>query len=372
MKVRQIVTYVSEDGAFGGPVAVAVQQVKALRKLGNDAALIAGWDKRGTIDVEGTRLFPSARLLGSRLVGLFSPGLVSNLLRDRNYDVAHIHFGRDFTSLGAGLAVRATGKPYVLQTHGMVMPSESRVLSMMDTLITRPLLAAADTVIVLTDDEKAGIFAVSRGRAKIVQLPNGIEVSQTDASTETQTQGAPRLVFLARLHERKRPKDFVRMCGVLRDRGCQFSAQIFGPDEGELSSVLGEISRLGLNATVSYDGPVKGGSAPTILAGAAAYVLPSVGEVFPMTILESLSVDTPVVATRDLGMAQYLERHGAALLTEPNPTALADAVESILKNSEVREGLRQGGRHAINCEFSIDAVAAQLVDIYGNSMKKAF
>jgi hypothetical protein len=49
MRILHVVTLVSADGAYGGPVAVAVAQTQALAELGHDVTLLAGWDGRAKL-----------------------------------------------------------------------------------------------------------------------------------------------------------------------------------------------------------------------------------------------------------------------------------------------------------------------------------
>jgi glycosyltransferase involved in cell wall biosynthesis len=83
-----------------------------------------------------------------------------------------------------------------------------------------------------------------------------------------------------------------------------------------------------------------------------------------MTVLEAMSVGTPVVMTEDCGLADELEGSGAALVTDGSAGSLADAVSSILSDDATRDGLRAGMSEALTGSFGVESVVADLTRIY--------
>ena len=178
------------------------------------------------------------------------------------------------------------------------------------------------------------------------------------------------MLFLARLQARKRPVAFVQAADIaLRSMpGVRFD--IYGPDEGALGEVEQEIARLTLGESVRYHGSVNHEQAQQITAAADVYVLPSVREPFPMSLLEALAVGTPVVCTTSTGISDELDRRGAAVVTDGSPEELAKGIIDILSNDDVRVGLVQAGDSAVSEVFSIDAVAAVLEQVYTDAARR--
>ena len=103
MRIAHIVTYVSEDGAYGGPIAVARAQTAELARRGHDVKLLAGWDGRARLSIPGVdvRLFP-VRRVAPGFSGLVAPGLQRHLrMALANYDALHVHLARDLVTLPA-------------------------------------------------------------------------------------------------------------------------------------------------------------------------------------------------------------------------------------------------------------------------------
>lgn len=362
MKITHVLTYVSEDGAFGGPTSVALAQLEDLIDQGVEVELQAGWDG---ISIPETRIKTTLRRAlkwGKGFKFIVSPGLLLRRVKRGNGDeVFHIHLGRDFVTMPYALMLLWTKRPFVVQTHGMVMPRFSFAVRCLDAIMVRPILESASAVFVLTDKEADDIMKISRGKARIVRVANGIQALEPD---ETINKQPNRLIFLARLHPRKRVLAFVEMCLLLSQRGISYEALIYGPDEGDLHALENFIKEHDLGSKVRYLGPLQQGRGPAVLGSAGVFVLPSHGEVFPMTVLESLVAGTPVVTTNSSGLAELLQEHDAAIVTDGTSERMADAVEQLLHDDGRRSSLIRNGHQAVETIFAIRNVTKQLLDNY--------
>ena len=146
MKIIHVVALASPDGAYGGPLRVAMNRVRALCASGHDAILVAGEVGYGSDVPEAigdapARLFPAAHLLGLRDSIVDVIGLL-RWLRDAapRADIIHVHLARDFLTARAALHARSAGVPYVVQTHGMIRPPRNSAQRMFDAAITRRAL----------------------------------------------------------------------------------------------------------------------------------------------------------------------------------------------------------------------------------------
>ncbi|MEU9124872.1 glycosyltransferase [Streptomyces sp. NPDC048506] len=365
MRITHVVTLVSDDGAYGGPVSVATGQLGELAARGHDVGLVSLWRGRGAppSTVDGVPLFArTARTLvpGQGFLGLFHPGLLPLLWRRAGRaDALHLHAGRDLVSLAALAVAVLRRRPFLVQTHGMVQPRRTAVARAFDRLYV-PLLRRAAAALVLTEQEEAGLREVlGPGGPRLVRLPNGVRCGPSEVR-----QSAADVLFLARLQSRKRPEAFVQMAALVHRKRPDTSFAVHGADEGRLTAVRRLIAEEGLGEVVRYGGALDHGAAVRRTARAAVYVLPSVAEPFPMSVLESLAVGTPVVCTDGCGIADALRRRGAALVTDGSPEQLAEAVLRLLEDGELRERVVAAGRAAVEEEFSLAAVADRLEEWY--------
>lgn len=365
MRIVHVVTYVSRDGSFGGPTAVALAQLSSLAKQGHEVELVSAWDGHEVLEVPGVKvnLF-KARKLWPGFTGIIAPSLILYLIKSLDRETAfHIHLGRDLVTLGAATIGLLKSISYVVQTHGMVMPSTKKLTKILDQILTRRVLTSANKVLVLTKVEERGVSQVKRSCDGIVQIPNGISTMDTTEIVRDERT----ILFLARLHPRKRVLAFVEMCSLLANEGVAFQAYVIGPDEGDLEPLQRAIKRMNLSDYVIYEGSIRQGSSIERLAQAGIFVLPSFGEVFPMTVLESLAAKTPVVTTSQSGLASQLSFLKAAIITDGSPQELMASVKEILNNRDKRDMLVLNGVKAIENEFSIATITQKLEVIYSNS-----
>ncbi|MFD3545748.1 glycosyltransferase [Streptomyces sp. NPDC058655] len=371
MRVLHAVTLHSPSHAFGGPVRVALNLAKGLRSRGHEARLLAlgeGFEEPWPTEVEGVpaRLFPARRLLPLGFSGITSPALLASAGRlVREADVVHVHLARDLVTLPVALAALRAGKPLVLQTHGMVDPSGRLLAKVLDAVAVRRLLRAADAVLYLTPHEREGLDAVAGAPlARAVRLVNGTPAQEERPPLE----GPPRVLYAARLQARKRPVDFVdAVPAVLAAHpGAEFV--VAGPDEGERAAVLRRIAELGLADRVHVPGALSGRDVLRELRRAHVYVLPSVDEPFPMSVLEALSVGVPAVVTHSNGLAREIAAAGAGHAVAPGPAGVAAAVLALLEPAANRKA-SAAARTLAAGSFSMDSVLDTLLPVYEGALR---
>jgi len=96
-------------------------------------------------------------------------------------------------------------------------------------------------------------------------------------------------------------------------------------------------------------------------------VLPAVNEPWGRTILEALDVGVPTVVTDTCFIAPALEKSGAALVSAPDPKALAESVKAILREPEAAKRLSSAGREFVRAQLNPAQVAELLQSHYSNA-----
>jgi glycosyltransferase involved in cell wall biosynthesis len=261
----------------------------------------------------------------------------------------------------AALALRR-GCRVVVQTHGMVMPDPRLKSRVLDAVATGSVLRTAHTVFALTEAERAGLMVLSgRPGASVQLIPNGVPRQRiaTDSPQEH-----PVVMFLARLHPRKQVMAFAEAARLMIGRGTAARFEIIGPDEGDLPRLLDFVAQHDLGDRVVYRGPIAQGKAPAELRRAAVYVLPAVREVFPMTVLEALSVGTPVVLGQDCGIAAELQSRGAVTISDTSPADLAACIERLLADGDYRAAQLAAASDCLDTWCSVEAIGDQLEQSY--------
>ena len=223
MRILQIVALVSGTNAYGGPTTVAFNQCRALAEAGHDVVLAATGSGLGTPlpterDGVHTRLFrPSYVLPGAGFAGLTSPAMLTWVRRvAASADVVHVHTARDLLTLPSAWLAELSGTRVVLQTHGMIDPSDHPLAGPLDAALTRRVLRDAHRVFYLTPQEEQDVAEVARGPVNLMELHNGMPVNPTPRAPGD--DDVCRVLFLARLQERKLPLAFVAAARALAER----------------------------------------------------------------------------------------------------------------------------------------------------------
>lgn len=367
MRVLHIATLVSPDGAYGGPVRVAINQLTELSRRGHDVVLAAGhsgFAGRPPQALGGVplRLFPVRRVLPTaRFSGLLSTPMVRWLWRELAVtDVVHVHVARELVTLGAAELARRRGVPYVLQPHGMVVPSGNLLAGPLDALVTRRVLRDAGAVLCLTPLEREQVQSLVSTPLKIETLGNGVppvaQVPPLPARIE--------VLFLSRLHARKRPAYFARLARDLLAEGVDASFVLVGADEGEGAQVAEHVAAVGDPECLRWEGPLDPSGTLERMSQASLLVLPSVDEPMPMAVIEAMSVGRPVVVTTSCGLADAVRQEGCGVVVDESYDGLLQAVRTLL--ADPARMAEQGARaaHAARTRFGMPTVADRLESLY--------
>jgi glycosyltransferase involved in cell wall biosynthesis len=305
LSILHVLTLNGRNGEYGGPVRVARELCSELNSRGHATHIFSG-ARKGSEPIPKSGLaesFVLVKPISKRLPvsSLWSWKIIKPLNKlVENADVVHIHFARDLVSFLAALLSILKKKPFVTQTHGMIISDGRTSTRLTDLFLTKPLMNRSRINLVLTEIEMSSIKTLNiKSLSKI--LPNGIAI---DSSKKLKNLSSNRVVFCSRLDKRKGVDKFIELADVFKDT--KFTFEIYGPDGGELHFVLNEITKRKLEDKVLYKGALLAHEVLNVLGGAGLLILPSKDEPFPMVILEAISIGTPVLVMPSCGIAPKL------------------------------------------------------------------
>jgi len=94
-------------------------------------------------------------------------------------------------------------------------------------------------------------------------------------------------------------------------------------------------------------------------------VLPSYREGLPKSLLEAAASGRPIVTTDTSGCKEIVKNEvNGFLVPVRDSIALADALEKLILNAELRKMMGKAGREIVEGEFSNQHVIAKTLDIY--------
>lgn len=369
MRILSVVTLFSPLGEYGGPVRVALNQARELIAQGHDV-VVAGAARGFTgplptvIDGVPVALFPARTVVPrAGFAGLAAPSLQRHLRTlAAGADVVHIHAARDLVTLPVAAWARRHGVPYVLQTHGMIDPSNNPLAAPLDAVLTRPVLRGAKHIFYLTEHERRALIRVAGTRLRLRELANGVPIPTQPASAS----GRVEVLYLARLAPRKRPDAFVKMALRVAARFPNTSFRLVGPDEGRAAETMRLIGAAAGAADIMWEGPIGPEAVAERMSRARIYVLPAVDEPYPMSVLEAMALGIPVVITESCGLASIVRGSGSGVVVDETIEELAAAVARILADPDAAEAMGHAGRKAARESLSMAAVATALDNAYSD------
>ncbi|WP_329567466.1 glycosyltransferase family 4 protein [Kitasatospora sp. NBC_01266] len=288
-----------------------------------------------------------------------SPGLPVSLLRAPRSAVLHLHCAHALLPELVALTSRLRGQRYLLHFHLDVDASGplGRLLPLYKRHLFGRVLRGAAGVVVLTEAQGEFVRAAYRVPAeRVFVVPNGVG-AEYFMPARTAHAGPLRLLFVGRLGAQKNVARLLDALPLLRE---PVRLRIVG--DGELRGQLtAQADRLGLGDRVEFTGGLLGARLTAAYREADAFVLPSDREGMPLAVLEAMAAGLPVVATDVPGSAELLS--GVGLLTAPEPTALAAALDRLAADPGLRARLAERSAERARRQ-SWAAVAERIERVY--------
>ncbi|MCI0563980.1 MAG: glycosyltransferase [Nitrososphaera sp.] len=138
---------------------------------------------------------------------------------------------------------------------------------------------------------------------------------------------------------------------------------------GEQLCVLKEEARsLGILDNVKFLGFRE--DVPSLLQVMDVFVLPSVSEGLPLSILEAMALGKPVVASNVGGISEVVKEGTTGYLVPPkDPEALAEKIRPLLLNSRLADELGNSGRKRVLGSFTLDQMIQEYQSLYERGFK---
>ncbi|WP_223209980.1 glycosyltransferase [Picosynechococcus sp. NKBG042902] len=375
---------------LGGPTQVALNLVSALRKVGIDAEIATTNDDQDTVlDVPlGQRViyhnvpvyfFPRFPIRMKEF--LFSTELTRWLWQhQKNYDLVETHYLFSYASSCSAAIARQFGTPYLVNTIGQLTPwalaqgeLKKKIYS---TVIERRNLNRAATIHCTSNGEAEDVSQFGIQTPKMV-LPLGVTppISIPDAKQKLRQQyqipaDVPIILFLSRLHPKKRPDLLLQ---TLEQLSLDYSFHLIMAGSGTpvyIKTLKDLAATLKLTSHTTFTGFVTGQDKDLLLQGSDLFVLPTYSENFGIVLAEAMVAGLPVITTAGTQIAPDIADAEAGLIVDGDSTALGAAISQLLQNPHQRTILGQNGqRFALN-NYAWPAIAQNLATAYEAIVKQ--
>lgn len=227
---------------------------------------------------------------------------------DTDFDVIHAH---DWVSYLAGVAVkRRTKKPLILHVHALSFDqAASNHVDKEIYNIEHSAFVSADHIVAVSERTKRMIiekFSIDASKISVVYNGTAASASDVQASLAVLRGHGYRVVlYHGRITIQKGPDYFIKAAKRVAEVNPYVLFVISGSGDME-RQIVRETASLGLSGNVLFAGPLWGDERDSMYKTADVVVMPSVSEPFGIVPLEALMHGTPVIVSKQSGVAEIL------------------------------------------------------------------
>ena len=376
---------------MGGPALHVAYLTEGLRKRGYDTTLVAGSLAAGedsmafVADAHGVEIVRIDQLGReiSPLRDLMATIRLARLIRKERPQILHTHTAKAGTV--GRVAARLAGSrkpPIVVHTfHGHVLRGYfGPARTLLFRLLERWLAAGTTALIAVSPqvrDDLVSLGVAPRERFVVIRL--GIELDERVAPEENGRGESRRYLgipgdrfavgWIGRMTAVKRTDDVLIAFKSLRDSGVDAVLCMVGdgPDRIPLEQRAHELGVARDTVFLGYQEDV----AP-FYAAFDVLVLPSGNEGTPVTVIEALAAERPVVATRVGGVPDVVRDGEDGFLVEAGaPDDLADRLGRLARDPALRARMGRKGRERVLPRYAVERLVDDVDELYRSLLSAA-
>jgi glycosyltransferase involved in cell wall biosynthesis len=293
-----------------------------------------------------------------------------SVLRKNNFDLVHTH-GYRCDVLGIIMA-KLTGLPVVSTCHGFI--SNDLNLKFYNT-VDRFLLRYADRVMAVSEGIKTDLLSNGIKESRTTLIQNAVEQNGNKEQL-TQNRRAKRRLFnieekefvigyIGRLSEEKGIKYLLEAHTLLTKEGAPIKMLIIG-DGSQRKELEKSAKKSGNGGSVIFAGFQN--DVEDWLPAMDVFVLPSLTEGTPMSLLEAMAGGIPVVASSVGGVPQVIESGKNGILVSPGKSEeIKKAVLALYSNETLRKSLASEAEKSIKLRYDVRQWIAKVETEYLNA-----
>jgi glycosyltransferase involved in cell wall biosynthesis len=366
--------------SYGGPTESLVGYITAAQTAGIDVSVAAprcpDEDARAfaaRIGNATVRLFPS---FGNGAFAV-SPALLRWVANEsRSQDVVHVHgLFNAVSSLAARSCIKqqvpVAIRPFGTLSRYTFFHRRTKLKRAYLRFVERSNIERASAIHFTTDTERAngewhGIAFGTRSHVIPPPVPTTIQrprVRRADTSE-------PMVLFLGRIERIKNIESLLDAWPLVVRVIPRARLNIAGSGKASYLRTLHErLEGLGVASTVSFKGFADSRLKSELIDSASILVLPSHHENFGIAVIEALAASLPVVISRHVQLAGFVEANRFGLVSETSPPALAAAIVRCIGDRELHEHLRTNAHAALAASFSPVRVGRLLLQMYQHAIE---
>ena len=362
MRVLQLIS----SGGYYGAENMLLNLAQSQKSIGCDPCLLLFYN----VHQPNVALYERARSRGISVRMLRCEGRadlraireIREYIRTDQVDLIHTHGYK--ADLYGYLAARREAKPIVATCHNWLGGTAALgIYNRLDRMALRKFNGVA-----AVSNAVAGQLRDARiAENKIHTIANGIDIDKFCGAEPAWFGSSPdakekTIGIVARLDLQKGFEYLLQAIAGLTNSHPDLRLVIVGegPDQGAIQSMA---DRLNLIPRIVFAG--QRGDMANVYAGFDIFVLPSLNEGLPMTVLEAMASSRPVIASR-VGAIPTVVRDGETglLVDQKDVVGLRAALDRLLSDPALSSRLAIQGHAWVRRHFTSDAMAENYLRMY--------
>ncbi len=304
-------------------------------------------------------------LLLKRLVIFLKAIATAYHLRTSSIQLLHAHFAW-LPGAAAWIIARLLGLPFTVTVHAYDLYYSNDLLTL--------VIGEAERVIAISEYNREYVMAQGNcPREAVTVIHCGVNFAEIPARTTPRRRppGEPlRILSVGSLVPKKGHAVLISACHHLKQKGYDFTCTIIG-DGPQAASLRRQVREKGLQTYVNLLGPRPHPEVMEAYAHHDIFVLASIvtptgdRDGIPVVLMEAGAAGLPLISTPISGIPE-LVRHGQTgwLVPSGDAKALAEAIERLAQDPDLRERLGDNARSLVESEFHLTENARRLLLLF--------
>jgi glycosyltransferase involved in cell wall biosynthesis len=270
-------------------------------------------------------------------------------------DVVHTHL---YASKYAHIAAWLSGiKVKVHTIHSIAYHADGKA----NQIVNRFLFKVLGVIPVsLSEEVKKTVVDLYKIKPKKTPIVlNGVPLEKC-IPIQTYSEEATRILHVGRFSTPKNHMEMIRGFALAHEKNRRIHLYLYG--EGELKKEAEKlVSDLQIGEYIHFCGTTS--DVYSVMNKADVFILPSLWEGVPMTLIEAMGTGLPIIASRVGGISNMISDGENGILIDPTAEALAKAIILIATDGKKREKL---GLNALkkSVDFSSKKMVRKYVEVY--------
>ena len=286
--------------------------------------------------------------------------VAAQIAKSKDHDLIHAH---DWLAYPAGIAAKEiSGKPFIAHIHATQFDRAGEGGGQGPVYeIEKAGLLAADHILAVSHlTKKVVVEKYGVDPNKVSVLHNAVLDASIIQSSVRKNVPEKIVTFLGRITFQKGPEYFVEAAKKVIDRDPNVRFVMAGSGD-LLNRMVERVAELGMGTKFHFTGFLKGKDVDDMYAISDVYVMPSVSEPFGIAPLEAVRHNTPVIISKQSGVAEVLRN--AIKIDFWDVDAMADAIFGLLHYHSISKMFKELGSEELK-KLKWEHVAAKLVTVY--------